>query len=362
MIKESNFKPEQGVSPEDNFEKNLNILDEIIADKQRSVFGRWPREKVLALEKGVSGEAQYEKTLKRLLERYGVDPNVEIKKIGTDIFSVAIDSTMSHDLPENYGFKGGAARSALLKMLGISDVDPRDLDLVSFIDSNDDNAGEILEKYSPDDFASGHGVETLTKDYFSTRDFTINELVLTGDRVIVTKQALLDNVRGVIRFSEFEKNNSRIHDEERGPSQKFNKLMAKALRLAAELIVRGRRCEIADGQYFQYLDINNFHIALHLDRALERGPEVAREYFRLLVESGQRRGDLDDIDNEIFNFVSQSMEDGSFVFRFANPKVFATEGDYFADKLREYDEENSGEDDPRYAAEKKYGSYAKKFD
>lgn len=62
-----------------------------------------------------------------------------------------------------------------------------------------------MNKYAEDDLANGHGVTTVEEDYFETRDFTINEVMVADNKIIISKDCLLDTVRGILRITDFEK-------------------------------------------------------------------------------------------------------------------------------------------------------------
>ena len=95
-----------------------NILLEIIKEKNRARIpgGQKEMEKRERLIGEMSG---YEKTLRRLLERLGYG-DVNIRKIGNNLLEIPIAKPKNHpDLGEEYGFKGGQARAALLRELAI---------------------------------------------------------------------------------------------------------------------------------------------------------------------------------------------------------------------------------------------------
>ena len=66
-------------------------------------------------------------------------------------------------LPKGYGFKGGAARLALLRALGLEELSVRDFDVVR-IDAFSDGsiADEIVIEFMADNFAHGWGVEAIS--------------------------------------------------------------------------------------------------------------------------------------------------------------------------------------------------------
>ncbi len=230
--------------------------------------------------------------------------------------------------PDGYGYKGGMARAILLRTLKIDPTaEPRDLDLVKI------EKGIGSKKLDPKFMSSdGHGIEDLKDDYFNTRDFTINEALVIGDKIQLTKQCLLDTIRRIVRFTDFEKNKLRDNPQTIGDDDRpfeSNKLMAKAIRLVAEEFARGRQMEIAENRVYEYSSTDNFFIALHLDHALERGISVAREYINGLREEGIIDSSIKTPSDFIKNYYN--MDDDSFVFRFAPSEQLSEEENFFND-------------------------------
>jgi hypothetical protein len=267
-----------------------------------------------------SVSTEYEKTLGRILERYGCD--VQVEKIGNGLFRIPIPHEyIIKKLPEGYGYMGGGARSALLRTLGIDELaTTRDIDIVRVLDT--DILGldsELAETYSAEDYAHGHGVQELQQDYFKTRDFTINEVLVYGDWIYATKNCLLDTARRVLRFTEYEQRN----DDEYGDMGISQKLLAKAVRLASEEVVRGKKFEIKNKEAYQFTNISPFFIALHLDRAFSRGNDVATEYVRQLVSLKQLP---DSITNPIqaVDYLLEAM-DNPYIFQHAPESIIETD-------------------------------------
>lgn len=267
----------------------------------------------------------YEQTLKSYLGRQGI--KTELKKISASLFEISLDDNdlIFEDLPKGYVYHGGAARAILARKLGIEEnSDSRDIDLAY---AGPENArihdDRLMEKYSPEDFAHGHGVSSVSDDYFSTRDFTINELLVAGNKLVLSKDCLLDTVRGVVRITDFEKQES--VDEEH-PYYIKPKLLAKALRLAAV-----KEMSLADKEEYACREIDAFHIALHLNRAIEQGREVVEEYVKLLKENKQIPEDLNSL-KQIIDYLHQNTD---FVFRIDQKKRLAAESEIIENILGE---------------------------
>jgi hypothetical protein len=284
---------------------------------------------------------EYKKVLSSFLERCGVD--LKINHIGKNLFAVKPKNTpkdLLRDLPEGYAYFGGAARSVLLHELGY-DISPRDLDVVRVSeDSNMDD--EVSSEFMEDDYNHGYGVKEIESDYFSSRDFSINEIIYHKGYIYLTKQCLLDSVRGIIRFTDYEKGVKGNNYHNNGETLVNNKLLAKALRLSAELTLRGVDNEIA-GNEFDFQHIQNFHIALHLDRALERSCAVAQQYVEELIKHDQiseKFSNVTDLQNYLKN-------DTGFFFRFDAKSKIAEESQYVFgdDGSKEYRESIYGQVD-----------------
>jgi hypothetical protein len=168
------------------------------------------------------------------------------------------------NLPESYAFIGGTARCILLSALGIVNKDPRDYDIVytgKIEDFDQQEADKIARIHMMDDASNGYGIKPLGENYFTTRDFTINECVATKEGgIICTLQCLLDTLRNIVRLTKYEH------------KQGFNvseKLMFKAVRLVAESIRRGYNAELDPSILVEIKNVNfsTFWIALQLERS-----------------------------------------------------------------------------------------------
>ncbi len=186
------------------------------------------------------------------------------------------------ELPEGYALAGGAARNCLEALVhpDVTIPSPRDVDLAYWGKSDGFDgrvADELARRFSPRDFAYGHGVGVIggLAEYMNNRDFTINQVLSTGDAIYATTQAVRDMEQYRIRPTVFEHG----RDYPLG-----DKLALKAVRLLAEYRAGG--VEEADIYGIdlrrRHNDIRDFWHALILDKALELGDDVAREYLRLL--------------------------------------------------------------------------------
>jgi hypothetical protein len=292
--------------PEEHITELKNIIER---QKRESGFDRYmEREKqyisIREVERDIRTMSEYEITLNAFLRRYGLEGVA--RRIGKDIFAIQTNDEsqkMLDRLPKDFVYVGGAARAALERSLGIDAYStPRDIDIAVMKrnENNQDLLDELSERYMPEDFSHGYGVKKETEEYFETRDFTINQVFATREAIHCTKQCLLDTLRGVLRFTEYEK-----RDSYRGNLYYVHpKLLAKALRLA---VVRDMK--IADEDVYTFQEIDAFHIALHLDRSMEQG--VDAEYIRELRDRKQIPENIQTT-KELIDYLKQET---SFVFR-----------------------------------------------
>jgi hypothetical protein len=332
VVKKPEEIEEVGNSISDN-EKNIAFLDEILEKKgrEKKPLAWLERERIRVQEREnlFKEKSNHMKIFENMLSRYGVE--AEIEHIGKNLFEVSLQEDVSdlvEELPEGYAYMGGVVRSILLRELGIHDsIQPRDLDIVRV--GNDDSLDdELSEKYMPDDHAQGHGIKQIEKNYFESRDFTINESLVYQGKVYTTKECLLDMVRGIIRFTDNVKEGNKEYGYDK-------KLMAKGLRLAAEFTEKGINAEVENESYDSE-HIDDFHMALHLDRALERGHSVAQEYVNKLIEYDQIPPHTS-TPKKLQEYVEEGM--GSFVFRFSAKEQYLIENE-MVEEYYDYQDDN----------------------
>ena len=193
------------------------------------------------------------------------------------------------DLPTGYCFIGGVARNVILSEFGETTNAPRDLDIVAVADLQPDHSlmRELSVRYMPNDTRHGHGikVENLYQ-YFMTRDFILNEILVDNNQIYATPEALQDL------------KNKAIRPVKRNPEQWFSytqqregippKLVMKALRLQIEfeaLYGQGKIDGIEEWQW-QYDAIPLFFLALALDKAYQLGDALATRFYAKLLQIG----------------------------------------------------------------------------
>ncbi len=260
------------------------------------------------IEKRIDKISQYEESLGRLLKQYGI--LVPIRKISENLFSVQPSVSAKQllsELPAGFLYVGGTARAALERSLGLHPFAfPRDTDIVFSGEVEDcELISSLSQKFMPEDYAHGHGVKKETEEYLETRDFTINEVFVAGSVVYFTKECLLDTVRGILRFTAYEKRHSYT---EGAPYYVNKKLLAKALRFAAQYDM-----DVIDSEPYVFQEIDSFHMALHLDRCWQTGEWVAQGYVDELRERGQIPAEIQ-APSDLLAYLNTTID---FVFRYA---------------------------------------------
>lgn len=215
-------------------------------------------------------------------------------------------------LPQDYAIAGGAARLELLKSLGVKiQTSPRDLDVV-YIGTGMAAAisHEIAARYMPEDLSRGHGVRQnkSMEEYFTTRDFVLNEVICKDGKIYFTPNALLDNYRNIIRLSDYEWHNSQDNPDGL-PKQK---LLAKALYLVAVGIEKYGRVEVEPALAEQYEEafISVFHCSVHLCKAVELGEAVAQTYIEELKKRNQLPQEIHNVADAVRYFSEQMQQKG----------------------------------------------------
>ncbi len=255
------------------------------------------------------------------LKGYGIDTSI-IEITENNLLKISVKNHFSERrLPEGYAYKGGAARSLLLRNLRIDAKNiPRDVDVVRMVE-NEPNEGDdnrVSQEFMPEDFETGYGVEKMLDqdEYFESRDLTLNEVLATDEEIIATPTCVLDNVRRIIRITEYEKDeNGRVN----------SKMLAKVLRLYAESIHKYGDAQIegVDDWQFEEAFISPFWCALQLDRAFNINRQVAVEYIAQLKERRQIPLDIETPEQAAEYFLSSIT--GNFYYRHAELEKFELE-------------------------------------
>src|SRR6056297_3581561 len=270
--------------------------------------------------------------INEVLEKYNINPE-KIRPREDGFYEITVNKHFNKNpenkLPEGYGYKGGAARSLLLINLGIdTNSTPRDIDIIR-LDEQEPYEGaddELAQKYMPDDFKYGNRVEVIDnlEKYFSNRDFTMNEILATDEKIILNKQCLLDSIRHIIRLSEEYKEEARAYG---APRWGF---LAKAMRFYSEAIHRYGYAEIdlLEDYEIEETSIKPFWLALHLDRACNINKLVAQNYVQEMIKNDQIPPEIDTVAKAadyLLNYVE------NFYYRYAPSQQFKIEDEWTED-------------------------------
>ena len=165
------------------------------------------------------------------------------------------------DLPCGVVIIGGAAR-AMARLAVTGEFEPvRDIDL-GYMPRITNVEASVLDnlawKYAPEDASHGHGVQVVksVSHYLRTRDFTINESLVVGKRLILSEECEDDLIHNRIRLSSFEEDNGEM-----------NRLSCKAIYLAASLERLGIR---ADCGWADQESCYGFQFCLFAEKAYQR--------------------------------------------------------------------------------------------
>jgi hypothetical protein len=198
----------------------------------------------------------------------------------TDVIVFYHTQQFPQRLPKGYGFIGGTARTILLRELGEYADLPRDYDIAGISDHGADYAlaRELSADYMAEDYEidpSNGAKITSMEHYMDSRDFTINEIFADNEKIYLTRRCLEDTVGHVIRITDHEL---------RYPDIRY-KIIAKALRLESELKLDYPEAHIVEEQQnsVRYALLPPFFLALHLNKALQRGVEHAVSFYNTLV-------------------------------------------------------------------------------
>ncbi len=230
------------------------------------------------------------------------------------------------DLPPGYGLIGGAARSAALEMLTGENLPVRDIDIVAFTDYDPDEsfATEVSERLMPDDYQFGHGVKFEGLDYyFTSRDFTANELAIVDGNLLITAQAEHDLKNNIIRPTILEHNPD--EDWYLGP-----RLAVKAVLMQVVLEnstgrpatiegvdMQDYRCDLTGEESEAW--VRPFYVTLGFQKALEHNEDVAGAFLDRLQDYGMINAESlkyhSTEDQRLADFADEASQASDFKFR-----------------------------------------------
>ena len=188
--------------------------------------------------------------------------------------SIIAEYPLLCELPDGVCVEGGAARSITRRLITSEKEQIRDVDLVCVDDKVDEATLEKLAlEYMADDYSHGHGIQTVdVADYFRSRDFTINEVLVTASEVICTPAAFRAYKLGLIKAS--------ANEDVRSRQQ------VKAIYLWATLTdATHRKHTISEELMLDIDELRLFDVALFLNKAMQRGKAVANSFVNKLIET-----------------------------------------------------------------------------
>ena len=188
-------------------------------------------------------------------------------------------------LPSGIAIMGGVARSVAREILTGEKEPIRDIDLVEITDNEDESTvdpellDELAQTYMPDDYAFGHGIglDTL-EDYFSTRDFTINECLIKDGKLLVSELAENDFKENIIRPTYYEA----PYDGDK----LSGRLFLKAILMQTVISQISESIPLLEDVHVNFQYIGDFDTAVFLNKAMSRGVETAVKFTENLAEWG----------------------------------------------------------------------------
>ena len=188
-------------------------------------------------------------------------------------------------LPSGIAIMGGVARSVAREILTGEKEPIRDIDLVEITDNEDESTvdpellNELAQTYMPDDYAFGHGIglDTL-EDYFSTRDFTINECLIKDGKLLVSELAENDFKENIIRPTYYEA----PYDGDK----LSGRLFLKAILMQTVISQISESISLLEDVHVNFQYIGDFDTAVFLNKAMSRGVETAVKFTENLAEWG----------------------------------------------------------------------------
>lgn len=201
---------------------------------------------------------------------YSVAPEI-IQELGLD------------GLPQGVAIIGGAARAIAQRVIFHEGAPIRDIDLAVVPDlCETEYSPEVLDGlsmyYMPDDHNYGYGIATVDDlgDYFSTRDFTMNQVIFVDSMVVLT-----DAARSALREKIVEPTPYELSSD--GYIRK-SKLYVKAMLMRSLFATwyGGSECS----GFRRESEIGDFYIALGLNKAFQYGADVTECFINDLYAQG----------------------------------------------------------------------------
>lgn len=205
------------------------------------------------------------------------------------------------ELPKGIAIVGGAARALLQAAVLGEKASIRDVDLAALagVTPDDIDFDQLGEKYMPDDYRHGHGVQEAEVDaYFATRDLTVNEVFVVDGVVVSTERCLDDLEKKIIRPTEYE-------------SEGWSTGIGPRLSMKAKLFSVIYQSEYGKGScegFTMPSDSGESYEALALNKAFQYGFDISREFLEEI-------GYSDMSDDKIVEHAKHLADESDFEFR-----------------------------------------------
>lgn len=207
------------------------------------------------------------------------------------------------NLPQGYAIIGGAARTTVLEELQGIHSAVRDIDLaaIDILEPDMDLYDAASQHFMPDDYAHGYGASydkeasyeegelmpLTVRDYMKTRDFRLNEILISGELVLIKPLALLDLHNRRIVPAEYEMFQFESHHYDTYGI--YPKLALKALRLAEALkheLGQEVTIENVDDWQFTFEGVTLVALAINIEKAMAANDIIASGFYAALLNKG----------------------------------------------------------------------------
>ena len=283
---------------------------------------------------------KFYKTIKQAISAHPDDEVGKVEYERITLYKFPVKTHFSERrLPKGYLYKGGAARALLGRALGTDTQVPRDVDIVRFGEEPQPGMDKQIEQeFSPEDAALGGGVEWMMEArYFFTRDVTLNEVVASDTEIVASAECVLDTVRRIIRMAPYER--EKYEGEEGTPDQK---ILARMMLFYAEHIERYDEAafDTSTDKQLESAFISPFYMAVQLDKACQKGGNVARHYIDEIRKRGQVPEYLESIE-DVAGYLLSLMRKDNFYYRHAPSVQFEREEEQIEEKYGDLNDEHA---------------------
>lgn len=118
-------------------------------------------------------------------------------------------------------------------------------------------------------------------DYMNSRDFTMNQVILQGNQLILTKRAADDIARGLIRFAQY---GDKWYPEHTGDNKFVSDRLAIKAELQRAVLTAGGYDVTIDPEFSPEPSEDYFSLALFLQKATEYGDDISYRFLEDLIK------------------------------------------------------------------------------